>query len=69
MTFKDFVYMSAICIVSLFSLIIGNVCGQKQGYIDCLNDTAKNKKPRYILVEQGNRTTKWEHNEEYKYEP
>lgn len=66
MEFKDFVYMSALCIVSLLFLIVGSLCGQKEGYINCLNDIAKNKKPKYILVEQDNRTTKWEHNKEYK---
>lgn len=66
MEFKDFVYASALCIVTIFCLIVGNLCGQKEGYINCLNDIAKNKKPKYILVEQDDRVTKWEHNKEYK---
>lgn len=66
MRFNDFVWGAALCILTLFCLIVGSLCGQKEGYINCLNDIAKNKKPKYILVEQDNRTTKWEYNKEYK---
>ena len=58
-------WLMAMCFSCLIGgCLCGNKAGQKDGYIQALQDMKHGKNPAYVLVEQADGTTKWESNKE-----
>jgi hypothetical protein len=57
--------LSSICFLCLFGgCLCGDLAGQKDGYIQCLQDIKKGNPPAYVLVEQPDGSTAWQANKE-----
>jgi hypothetical protein len=62
---RSMAVLGAVTIITFFvGVFWGYFDGQKDGYIQCLQDIKKGNPPAYVLVEQPDGTTKWESNKE-----
>jgi ABC-type dipeptide/oligopeptide/nickel transport system permease subunit len=68
MKFDDVIATVGVWVGVIISFFVGAFWGyfdgQKDGYIQCLQDIKKGNPPAYVLVEQADGTTKWESNKE-----